>query len=51
MRRVVTQRELCNDSGEIVRRLDQGEAFLAAAAAVAMAITRVPDSAVVQAAS
>ncbi len=26
--RLITQRELRNDSGEIVRRLDQGEAFV-----------------------
>ena len=28
MAEVITQRELRNDSGEIMRRLDQGEAFV-----------------------
>lgn len=28
MARVITQRELRNDSGEIMRRLDQGETFI-----------------------
>ena len=28
MSRTITQRELRNDSGEIMRRLDQGEAFV-----------------------
>jgi prevent-host-death family protein len=28
MARTITQRELRNDSGEIMRRLDQGETFL-----------------------